>query len=231
LEKLHEILSFYERFENIEGITKIKKDIGSLYLETGREDEGFKYLEEALKNFEEKKLKRNIAEIHNKIGYNYSKSNNIKLALENYSCALKIFRETGDKYNIALILDNIAAVNYFGGHFNEVEKVLVESLKLKEDLITQIAHPDTRISLRKFEIATIDLLCSVYIKKGEFFRAQGLLELRKARELSQDLYMDDIGNNRIVDIKKEKYKRYYRLDRIEIEKENLDFQLEKKETY
>jgi pentatricopeptide repeat protein len=107
-------------------------------------------------------------------------------ALDYFQQALELARKLGREADIALCLNNIGAVYYNQQKYPEAISYFVKSVELKERL-RKTATGDVRREYLASQIYTYEFLISCYIRTGDFAKAFQIIELGRAKRLTEQL--------------------------------------------
>ena len=109
-----------------------------------------------------------------------------KEALDCYTQALEIFKELGEKGNIATLLSNIGVVYYFLKDYNKAAKYYIDSIDIIEEL-RLTATGDIRRDYLASQIHTYQWLISTYIRDEKPNKAFDTIELSRAKYLVEQM--------------------------------------------
>ena len=127
-------LHFHELEKDLNGIGRDYYGIGSLLFYQDRFDQALKYYKKANRLFTQIEHQRLIYSSLCAMGSTYAELGNFKESLEYGNKGLDLARELDYKTGIAYSLGNVAHVMLQLNQMDEAKEMLLEALKLKEDL-------------------------------------------------------------------------------------------------
>ncbi len=111
----------------------IAMNLGSVYVNYGKQSEASHYFESAVKEFSRSGQKSNLALAYNNLGNNLMKCGRWQEAGENLSRALELAHELGDGRNAGLTLITLGELRFYQGSYRQAEESLLKALEILKD--------------------------------------------------------------------------------------------------
>ena len=119
-------------------------------------------------NYPKDKIEKSRIAIYNNIGRVYEKLENYKEAINFYNRGLQT-KDLKQNYpkSYAMLLDNLGYSKMKAGNFDGVDKILFESLKIRDSLQTEIGLVSSKINIGEYYLYKRDTIKALaYIKEG-----------------------------------------------------------------
>lgn len=183
---LNKALEIAKKLGNEWNIAKALSSIGAFYIALSKYDLAIKNFQEALEINKKLGQEAGIALNLIAIGYIYGKRGRYDRALDLYNQALEINKKIEAKPSIAGDLQNIGEVYFELGQYNKAVQYFDESVKIKEKL-RKTAPGDIRLNYLASQIYTYQFLISAYMRSKDINGALRIIELSRAKLLSERL--------------------------------------------
>jgi CHAT domain-containing protein/Flp pilus assembly protein TadD len=175
-------------------------DLAAIYAAQGNREKTISQYRKLLKFYDAISDRRQQAMAWNHLGDAYLGFAETQQALTAYERALPLSKQTDDKAVLLSSLFNLARAHSDLGHLEAALSHIEQSIKIIEDLRSNVANPDFRTSyfsgVHKHYALWIDVLMQLDRQRpGEGFAAAGLLASEKARARSLLDNLIDVGAN------------------------------------
>jgi CHAT domain-containing protein/Flp pilus assembly protein TadD len=175
-------------------------DLAAIYAAQGNREKTISQYRILLKFYDAMSDRRQQAMAWNHLGDAYLGFAETQQALTAYERALPLSKQTDDKAVLLSSLFNLARAHSDLGHLEAALSNIEQSIKIIEDLRSNVANPDFRTSyfsgVHKHYALWIDVLMQLDEQRpGEGFAAAGLLASEKARARSLLDNLTDVGAN------------------------------------
>ncbi|CAH3024164.1 unnamed protein product, partial [Porites evermanni] len=152
----------------------------------GQYAKAVQYLKKALLITKETGLKETESACYITLGHAYTYLGEYAEAKENIEKALKISKEIGDVENQYACHNNLAWVMIFEGNTEESISNLFSSIRNCEDLRNFLGDHDAhKVSLLDKHFPPYQVLSELFCKRGDYVKALYVLELGRARALTE----------------------------------------------
>ncbi len=167
-----------------------------LYVNT---DEAQDNTEKALALAENKNYKNKKDDAYDMLGIVFTIKGKYKLALENYSIAVKINKELGNQIGLAKTYGNISALYQYEGNFEKAMKAQTKSLKISEHLGNKL---ETATSL--LNLGNLNSILKNYNRAEDNYRQA--IKLKKELHLTNQPEMAILYNDLAIVLYQQGYK-------------------------
>jgi tetratricopeptide (TPR) repeat protein len=146
---LGQLKSFNEDTNRVIFLNKIS----SSYLVIGEHEKGLPYLKQALKLSQNLNYKKGEATSYKNMAEYFELKSNLPRGLKNYSLALKVAKDGGDRYFASEVYNKIGSVNLSLTNYAEALVNHYQAIKIQEDLMLQ--YPNDTINIQAFSQTNI----------------------------------------------------------------------------
>ena len=179
-------LAIQKEIGNREGEASCYSSFAIFFCEHGQYAKAVQYLKKALLITKETGLKETESSCYITLGHAYTYLGEYAEAKENIEKALKISKEIGDVEKQYACHNNLAWVMIFEGNTEESISNLFSSIRNCEDLRNFLGDHDAhKVSLLNKLFPPYQVLSELFCKRGDYVKALYVLELGRARALTE----------------------------------------------